>query len=208
MSISNNITSHICDIRETTTLILSHYWTPIGVTSAKDAITKLSRTTGKSDYDANIKAISKTGEVLAWDNWIDAGVARYYTNQPFVRTRNNVFPVPTILLTTARWSYRSTTTPSVKYLYKRYKGVCQICGEKKPINVMTLEHIEPKCKHGSDEWNNITMTCLPCNNKKDDIYPYYDYKGDKLKAPARWNHFHTFARHRPEWQMYIFKDKS
>ena len=189
-------------------MILSHYWTPIGVTSAKDAITKLSRTAGMGNYDSNIKSIAHTGEQLAWDDWLCSSADRMYNNQPYVRSKDEMFPVPTVLLTTAKWSYRTKSKPTVKYLYKRYKGCCQICGEKKPINVMTLEHIEPKCKNGTDEWNNITMTCLPCNNKKDDIYPYYDYKGDELEAPRSWAHFHTFAKHRPEWQIYIFKDKS
>ena len=202
-----NHPSYICDVTETTTLLLSHYWQPIGVTTAKDAITKLSRTHGMKERDCTVKAITKSGELLEWDRWIDAGEARYYSNQPFVRTRGRVYPVPTVLLTTARWSYRTKSKPTVRYLYKRFKGKCQICGESNPMNVMTLEHIEPKCKNGIDDWNNITMTCLPCNNKKDDIYPYYDYKGERLEAPRRWNHFHTFAQHRPEWKTFIYTNK-
>ena len=202
-----NKPSYVCDIKETTTLILSHYWQPIGVTTAKDAITKLSRTSGCSQDKATVKAITGSGELLLWDQWIDAGEARYYSNQPFVRSRGRVYPVPTVLLTTARWSFRTKTKPTVKYLYKRFHGVCQICGEKKPINIMTLEHIEPRCKDGIDDWNNLTMTCLPCNNKKDDIYPYYDYRGERLQAPRRWLHFHTFAKQRVEWEMFIHTKK-
>lgn len=195
--------SYICDVSETTTLILSHYWTPIGVTSAKDAITKLSRTSSTRPQHANIKAIARSGELLCWDQWIDAGAARYYSNQPFIRTLNRVYPVPTVLLTTARWSYRTRNKPTTRYMYKRYRGCCQICGEHKPLSMMTMEHIRPKSKHGTDEWNNITLTCFPCNNKKDDIYPYYNARGEPLKPTARWNHFHTFAQHRTEWEMYI-----
>lgn len=199
----NSNPSYICDIKETTTLILSHYWIPIGVTSAKDAVTKLSRTYGQSTEQATIRTITNTGELLTWDRWIDAGEARYHSNQPFMRTPSRVYPVPTILLTSAKWSFRTRSKPTVRYLYKRYKGHCQICGQHKPLHQMTLEHIQPKCKNGSDEWNNITLTCFPCNNKKDDIYPYYDYRGEPLQATTRWNHFHTFAKHRPEWAIYI-----
>lgn len=199
--------SYICDVKDTTTLILSHYWTPIGVTSAKDAVLKLSRTTGKSDKHAHVKSITASGELLTWDDWVDAGQARYYSNQPFMRTKQRVFPVPTVLLTTSRWLYKTRNKPTVRYMYKRYNGKCQICGEPKPLNQMTLEHILPKCKHGTDDWFNLTMTCQPCNTKKDDIHPYYDFKGDPLQAPARWNHFHTFAKHRAEWSTYIFKSK-
>lgn len=194
--------SYICDIKETTTLILSHYWTPIGVTSAKDAITKLSRTRGQKPEQATVRSIANTSELLTWDQWIDAGEARYYSNQPFMRTPTHVYPVPTVLLTSARWSYRTRNKPTTRYLYKRYQGHCQICGQHKPLNQMTLEHIRPKSKNGSDEWNNITLTCFPCNNKKDDIYPYYNYRGEPLQATARWSHFHTFAKHRSEWAMY------
>ena len=196
--------SYISDIKDTTTLILSHYWTPIGITSAKEAIRKLSRTSGQDAQTATIKTITSSGELMTWDDWIDAGTARYYTNQPFVRTRNNVYPVPTILLTTARWAFRSKTTPTIQYLYQRFNGKCQICGEVLPVKIMTIEHILPKSKHGPDDWHNITMTCKPCNTKKDSIYPYNGYGGDELKAPNYIPNFHTF-KDRPEWLVYIFK---
>lgn len=197
--------SYVCDIKEVTTLLLSHYWTPIGVTTARDAITKLSRSQQQSWDQTHIKAITSHGVCVNWNDWIDTG--DYYTNQPYVRTKNAVFPVPTVLLTTARWVHRCRTKPTIKYMYKRYQGVCQICGENKPMNNMTLEHILPKCKHGTDDWFNITMTCQSCNTKKDDIYPYYDYTGKELEALPRWQHFHTFAKHRPEWRDYIFRSK-
>ena len=197
--------SYICDIKETTTLILSHYWTPIGVTSARDAITKLSRSQDMSWDDAHIKAITKDGNCVNWNDWNDSGITQYYTNQPYLRARYTIHPVPTILLTTARWVHKTKNKPTVKYMYKRYDGVCQICGEKKPMSSMTLEHIVPKSKHGTDDWFNMTMTCLPCNTKKDNIYPYYNHAGDELTAPEQWSHFHTFAKNRPEWADYIFK---
>lgn len=197
--------SYICDLKETTTLILSHYWTPIGVTSARDAIVKLSRSQNMSWDETHIKAITRDGNCVNWEQWIDPGVSNYYSNQPMLRTRNAFYPVPTILLTTSRWVHRTKNKPTVKYMYKRYSGVCQICGEHKPIKQMTLEHIMPKSKHGTDDWFNMTMTCVPCNTKKDDIYPYYNHKGDELSAPAQWSHFHTFAKNRPEWADFIFK---
>ena len=198
---------NICDIKEITTLILSHYWIPIGVTSARDAVTKLSRSQDQSWSTAHIKAITRTGNCVNWNDWIDPGAVEYHSNQPYLRAQKAVYPVPTILLTTARWVHKYKSKPTVKYMYRRYQGACHICGERKPINMMTLEHIVPKSKYGTDDWFNMTMTCLPCNTKKDSIYPYYNHKGEELEPPAQWAHFHTFAKNRPEWADYIFKSK-
>ena len=198
--------NYVCDVKETTTLILSHYWVPIGVTSARDAITKLSRSQQMTWDKAHVKAITKDGALVCWEDWIDPGMASYYHNQPYLRSRRSVIPVPTVLLTTAKWVHKCKNKPTVKYMYKRYNGVCQICGENKPLKTMTLEHILPKCKHGTDDWFNLTMSCQSCNTKKDNIYPYYNYKGEELSAPAQWSHFHTFAKNRPEWGDYIFKN--
>ena len=156
---------------------------------------------------AHIKSITRSGLCVNWCDWIDPGISEYYSNQPYLRARTSIYPVPTILLTTSRWVHKCKTKPSVKYMYRRYNGICQICGEHKPIKMMTLEHIMPKSKHGTDDWFNMTMTCLPCNTKNDNIYQYYDYKGEELKAPNQWSHFHTFAKKRPEWADYIFRAK-
>jgi hypothetical protein len=45
---------------------------------------------------------------------------------------------------------------------------CALCGEIIPPEKMTKDHIVPTSKGGSTEWDNIQLTCEPCNAEKAD----------------------------------------
>lgn len=54
-------------------------------------------------------------------------------------------------------------------LKKRYNYCCAICGEKKPL---TVDHIIPLSKGGSDYIENIQPLCRNCNSKKNNKLDY------------------------------------
>lgn len=187
---------YICNPSDSLVLILSHFWTPINITTAKEGIRKLSS-------GEDIRVISNGGEPMSWEEWITSNA--FYENQPFLRSINFIYPVPTIILTSSKWCYKSQDKPNIHYLYSRFKGRCQICGNKFSVNKMSIEHIEPKSQGGHDLWYNLTLTCKLCNSKKGSIYPYKDHKGNTLKAPAPLPFFHTFLKQRKEWKPFLFK---
>lgn len=152
-----------------------------------------------------VRALCGSGEPLTWEEWIDASRATYYGAQPFLSSSSRLYPVPTILLTTSKWVYRSKNPPNIRYLYKRFDGQCQICGEQFDIKDMTIEHVYPKSKGGPKEDYNVTLTCQPCNCKKGAMYPYKNYLGEELKPFKPLMHFHAFQKERPEWQPFLFK---
>lgn len=52
--------------------------------------------------------------------------------------------------------------------------ICCWCGkltvEKRKVwNSSTVEHVTPKSKGGSDNWENLAMSCNSCNNKRGDL---------------------------------------
>jgi 5-methylcytosine-specific restriction endonuclease McrA len=199
---------YICKPKDNVTLILSHFWTPINITTAKEAMHKITSSGSCSDKNSKIKAISRSGEPLCLEDWNNPEKALYYEGQPFLRSANNIYPVPTILLTSANWSFRGHGRPSLSYLYNRLKGRCQICGEKMPYKYMSIEHIEPRSQGGTNDWFNITMTCKPCNSKKGSIFPYKSHEGKDLVAPVPLPFFHSFLRCRKEWDPFLFKKRS
>ena len=152
-----------------------------------------------------MRALCGSGEPLTWEEWINASRATYYGSQPFLSSSSRLYPVPTILLTTSKWVYRSKNPPNIRYLYKRFDGQCQICGEQFDIKDMTIEHVYPKSKGGPKEDHNVTLTCQPCNCKKGAVYPYKNYQGKELKGYKPFRHFHAFQKERPEWQPFLFK---
>ena len=186
-------------------MILSHFWTPVNITSAREGVRKLISCGSKNSKVMSVKALSFSGEPLTWEEWINPQRATYYENQPFMTSTNQIYPVPTILLTSAKWVYQTSDKPNLRYLYKRYNKRCQICGEKFDIKQMTIEHIYPKSKGGTKESHNVTLTCQPCNSKKSTIYPYKNYKGEELKPSNPYPFFHPFQRERDEWRPFLFK---
>lgn len=199
--------SYISTPRENTTLLLSKFWLPINITNAREAIKKLVTGGTLERPNPNVKVIDANYELLHWEEWIDPSRASYYQDQPFMRSAHNIYPVPTIMVTAANWAYRAKQKPSLRHLYKHFKGKCQICGNKFPIGKMTIEHILPKSKHGTNDGFNLTLTCKTCNSRKGSIYPYLDYTGKELEAPKLNQHFEIPAGHRQEWAAFVFKEK-
>lgn len=50
-----------------------------------------------------------------------------------------------------------------KKMCEEYGNICPCCGEKKKL---TIDHIVPISKGGSDDIDNIQPLCSNCNNKK------------------------------------------
>jgi 5-methylcytosine-specific restriction endonuclease McrA len=54
-----------------------------------------------------------------------------------------------------------------EYLLEKHKRTCVYCGKKDvPFNI---DHINPRSKGGSDRVSNLTLSCVSCNKKKDNM---------------------------------------
>ena len=60
--------------------------------------------------------------------------------------------------------------PAVKFsrenVYARDKGRCQYCAQKVPRHDATYDHVIPRSQGGQTRWENIVISCIPCNQKK------------------------------------------
>jgi 5-methylcytosine-specific restriction endonuclease McrA len=66
-----------------------------------------------------------------------------------------------------------TTASLQKKRYKLYFEMGHMwcagdCGRRIPYDQMTIDHIIPKSKGGTDRWPNLQLMCGPCNNRKGD----------------------------------------
>jgi 5-methylcytosine-specific restriction endonuclease McrA len=56
-------------------------------------------------------------------------------------------------------------------VYSRDRGQCQYCGNKVTKNEFTYDHVTPRAQGGKTRWENIVISCLPCNQKKGNRTP-------------------------------------
>lgn len=50
--------------------------------------------------------------------------------------------------------------------YLDQRGMCAICGAWFAPAEMTKDHIVPRGRDGGMDWDNIQLTCEPCNHAK------------------------------------------
>jgi 5-methylcytosine-specific restriction endonuclease McrA len=54
-------------------------------------------------------------------------------------------------------------------VFARDGWTCQYCGVRSNL---TVDHVIPRSKGGSSDWDNIVASCAPCNRRKGDLLPH------------------------------------
>jgi 5-methylcytosine-specific restriction endonuclease McrA len=52
---------------------------------------------------------------------------------------------------------------------------CVFCGEEFHTNMLTIDHIIPKSKNGSNNINNLVLACRKCNEGRD-VANFMEYR--------------------------------
>lgn len=60
--------------------------------------------------------------------------------------------------------------------------ICALCLTSFPPQRLNIDHIIPRVRGGSNEYENLQLTCLPCNTEKGYMLPG-EYKAFKAGAP-------------------------
>lgn len=55
-------------------------------------------------------------------------------------------------------------------IYDSQNGLCAYCGQHRNIKYMTVDHIIPLSKGGTDSLDNLQCTCKKCNGLKDNMH--------------------------------------
>jgi 5-methylcytosine-specific restriction endonuclease McrA len=71
----------------------------------------------------------------------------------------------------------SFTSADIKRQTKAQRGKCYYCGKKRKL---TIEHLVPLNRGGSNNPDNIVMACQSCNSSKCDKLPHEFPKGGRL----------------------------
>jgi len=125
----------------TTVLVLNYDYTPLNVTTIKRGFVLVDK--GKAEI------------VKADENPIITGYKTY------------VRPVIIRLLKYIKHFTRNLRA-SRNRIYKRDGYQCVYCGSHRNL---TLDHVIPKSRGGTNEWTNLVTSCQKCNLKKADRTP-------------------------------------
>lgn len=61
---------------------------------------------------------------------------------------------------------RNLPQPLRMSIYLRDDGICAYCNSALPDDDFTIDHVQPVCKGGGDEPENLTVACRSCNSSK------------------------------------------
>lgn len=70
--------------------------------------------------------------------------------------------------------------PTKSAIYRRDNNTCQYCGSTRNL---TVDHLVPRCKGGTDTWDNLLIACSRCNTVKGHKTP--EQSGLRLKRKPR-----------------------
>ena len=100
-----------------------------------------------------------------------AEVVEYYADK-IIRTVTRVYNMPSVV---RMFSGRIVPCSRVRLnrhnVWYRDGGRCQYCNQAVSKATMTYDHVLPRSRGGKTSWDNIVLSCSPCNRKKGDRTP-------------------------------------
>ena len=160
--------------------------------------------------NASYEALGPVSAKRAFTMLAKGKVVMEKTTTVSIRSGSQPFIVPSVirLLEYARVP-RKSRTMSRRSILMRDNNTCQYCLQPFPASQLTLDHIIPQSRNGPSTWENLVVSCKPCNNVKAARTP--EEAGMPLLRRPRPFTIHTSrsilresALHQKDWQKYLF----
>jgi 5-methylcytosine-specific restriction endonuclease McrA len=105
-----------------------------------------------------------------FDAWCELSQLYALEKQPgedYIKAVSFDLQVPRIIrLTRYDKVPKSTVRFNRKNLFARDSHRCQYCGQTRPVNQLSLDHVVPRSLGGKTTWENIVCSCMSCNSRK------------------------------------------
>lgn len=150
------------NILDAPALVLNKYWLPIHVTTVHRALIMLWCDTAKV-------VCSETYQTYAWDEWVEVPPV---SNLMMVRTGKLKFRVPDVVRLDHFSGVPNRLVSFTRMnLFKRDHYTCQYCYSRPGRDVLTVDHVVPRSRGGSNTWTNCVAAGASCNMRKADRTP-------------------------------------
>jgi len=178
-----------------TTLLLNGAWQVIGSICAREAFSHIFSGVAVA-LDKNHNVFSKIND---WKSH-----AEFHEDQPWMRSAKEAWPIPTIIVVTKKFFKRPVKRKlSLSETARIYNYTCQYCFKKFDMKILTIDHIVPKSKGGTDWNSNRILACRSCNLKKSSHFPWYDAKGQIPKPLDIPRIILPQQKFREEWRPFL-----
>jgi hypothetical protein len=181
-----------------TTLLLNNAWQPINTITARAAFTHLIKN--------NVVSLDQDSQLFhSFNSWNT--FASFYEDQPCLRSAKSLWMIPTIMVVSTKFFSRPKKKKlSLFELARLHDNVCQYCLNKYPVSDLTIDHVHPRSKGGTDDHSNRVLACRPCNSRKGSKTPWFNVNGEVPAAPlipAISSLILNKNKIRKEWQSFL-----
>jgi 5-methylcytosine-specific restriction endonuclease McrA len=140
------------------TLVLNKQWTAISTTSVKNALGLVYRDVARA-------VCTETSTPHDFGSWAEHSRTR--GDGEFVQTVSLRIRVPEVVVLRHYGGFpRRTVAFSRRNLYRRDGFTCQYCGAQPGTELLSIDHVVPRCRGGRSTWENCVLACIDCNKRK------------------------------------------
>ncbi len=136
-------------------LVLNRVFQPVHITSVRRAFSLL--------YQGVAKALDEELQLFDFESWSALSAAQHDA----VQTVSRRIRVPRVVVLVA---YEHLPKARVRFsrfnIYARDDSTCQYCGRRFSRSELNLDHVVPRSRGGSTNWENVVCSCVPCNLRK------------------------------------------
>ena len=145
-------------------LVLNRSYTAIQVVDWQKAICLI--------YRDHASVVDEDYRTYSFDEWKEFSQLMSDSPNGFVRSISFKIAVPEIIVLKF---YDKLPDSDVRFtrknIYHHYGYKCCYCGSKFKDKDLNLDHVFPKSKGGRTNWENIVLSCIPCNAAKGNRTP-------------------------------------
>ncbi len=154
-------------------LVLNRVFQPVHITSVRRAFSLL--------YQGVAKALDEELQLFDFESWSALSAVQHDA----VQTVSRRIRVPRVVVLVA---YEHLPKARVRFsrfnIYARDDSTCQYCGRRFSRSELNLDHVVPRSRGGSTNWENVVCSCVACNLRKGGRTP--EEAGMRLlRHPAR-----------------------
>jgi 5-methylcytosine-specific restriction endonuclease McrA len=182
---------------DSSVLVLNRVYQPMHVTSVRRGISLL--------YQGVARALDEEFRLLDFESWAALAAA---VHQEAIHTPSRTIRVPRVIVLVA---HAHLPQQRVRFsrlnVYARDGSTCQYCGRRLPRSELNLDHVVPRSRGGSTNWENVVCSCVACNLRKGGRTP--EEAGMHLRrhpARPRWTAVFRNAARRSvyqEWKPFL-----